>query len=237
MKKLFTWGFALLAMFALAGCQRAPSNVYVLSTNDCGAKWTRINVSETVPKHTANPCGYNVAIPNWPMAGEAGFKTQFSGNVLSNAKLSYTYSITDPIAFIGEARYLGKMGANDLEISADSVGGRYEMAENILIDKLLREVTTSTTRGLTVVDANPAEIEDQIFAKVNAELEKKGIVLADLALVMENDEQTRLAIDAATAARVYEAAGISAIGLEIIKARAGATQISVRTESSQDPTK
>jgi hypothetical protein len=220
--------YILIAAIAilLTGCAKAPSNVHVISTTDCGAKWDKLDVGSSVPKHTGNPCGYTVALPNWPMAGDVKFKTQFSKKVLSKALLSYTYVITDPIAFIGEARYLGKMGGS-LEISAEKTGERFEMAENIIIDKLLREVTTDITRDLDVVDANPAEIEDAIFKKAKDALEKKGVTLSDLALVVENDEQTRLAIDAATAVRVYEAAGIAEVGKKVMEARAGATQITV----------
>lgn len=219
---------AALAVLVLAGCQRTPSNVHVLSTTDCGATWTKLNVGSSVPKHTGNPCGYTLAVPNWPMAGDAQFKTQFAKKVLSNARMSYTYTIIDPIAFIEEARYLGKMGGS-LELSSDQIGTRYEMAENIIIDKLLREVTTTLTRSLDVVDANPAEIEDAILKNAKEVLEKKGIVLSDLALVIENDEQTRLAIDAATAIRVYDAAGIRSVGESVMAARAGATKIQINT--------
>lgn len=217
---------ASIIAIALVGCSRTPSNVHVLSTTDCGATWTKLDVGSSVPKHTGNPCGYTTALPNWPMAGDAQFKTQFNKGVLSNAKLSYTYAIANPMAFINEARYLGKMGGS-LEISADTVGARFEMAENVIIDKLLREVTTDITRELEVVDVNPAHVEDMIFEKSKAVLDKKGVVLSDLALVIENDDQTRLAIDTATAMRVYQAAGIGDLGKQVIAARAGATQITV----------
>ena len=224
--------FAVLILSA--GCMRTPSNVYVLSTTDCGATWQKLDVGASIPKHVGNPCGYTVAIPNWPMAGGVVFKTQFSKKVMSLANLSYTYGVTNPIAFINAARYLGKMGGS-LEISAESVGGQYEMAENIIIDRLLREVTTEITRNLEIVDANPAEIEDAIFEKAKDVLDRKGVTLSDLALVIENDEQTRLAIDAATAVRVYEAAGIREVGEQIIAARAGATQITVSNSPQMNP--
>lgn len=223
---------ASILAVALAGCARTPSNVHVISTTDCGATWVKLDVASSIPKHAGNVCGYNTALPNWPMAGDAQFKTQFAKGVLSNAKLSYSYSIANPLAFVNEARYLGKMGGS-LEISADSVGARYEMAENIIIDKLLREVTTDLTREMDVVDANPAAVEDKIFEKSKAVLEKKGVVLADLALVIENDDQTRLAIDTATDMRVYTAAGIADTGKKVIEARAGATQITVNTRESK----
>ena len=230
--------FIVIAAAAIlaAGCARTPSNVHVISTTNCGAAWEKLDVGSSVPKHTGNPCGYTVALPNWPMAGDAKFKTQFAKKVLSKATLSYTYVITNPLAFINEARYLGKMGGS-LELSAESTGERYEMAENIIIDKLLREVTTDLTRDLDVVDANPAEIEDAIFKKAKDALDKKGVTLSDLALVIENDEQTRLAIDAATAVRVYEAAGIGDVGKQVMAARAGATQITVNGSGLQEAAK
>lgn len=223
---------AIIASIGMVGCARTPANVHVISTSDCGANWTKLDTGESIPKHPSNPCGYNTAIPNWPMAGDAVFKTQFKMGVLSTARLSYSYTIVNPVAFVNEARYLGKMGGS-LEISAENVGGKYEMAENIIIDKLLREETTEITRELDVVDANPAEVEDAIFKKVRDTLEKKGVVLSDMALVIENDDQTRLAIDSATAIRVYEAAGIKDVGKAVIAARAGATQITVNTSDTK----
>lgn len=224
MKKILIIALAL----TLAACSRTPSNVHVVSTTDCGANWEKLDTGSAIPKHTGNPCGYTTAIPNWPMAGETEFKTQFAGKVLSNARMSYSYSINNPVAFVSEARYLGKMGGS-LEISASEVGSKYEMAENIIIDKLLREITTELTGPLEIIDANPANIEDAVYKQANEALAKKGVVLSDMALVLENDDQTRLAIDSATAIRVYEAAGIRDVGKEVIAARAGATQIIVNS--------
>lgn len=221
------------AVVLSAACSRAPSNIHALSTEDCGANWKKIETGSAVPKHTGNPCGYNLAVPNWPMPGDAEFKTQFNGNVLTRARLSYTYQIVEPLKFIKMASYLGKMGGS-LEISSDEVGAKYEMAENIIIDKVLRDVTTEITRDLMIVDANPAEIEDLIFKNVSAVLNERGVALSDLALVLEPDEQTRLAIDVATAMRVYENAGIREAGKAIIAARAGATKIEVRNEIQKD---
>ena len=229
MKKILVF---LATLFILVGCGRAPSNVYVLSTGDCGASWEKLDTGARIPKHTANPCGYNTAIPNWPMAGETEFKTQFDKKVLTNAKLSYTYAISNPIVFIGEARYLGKMGGS-LEISSDSIGNKYEMAENIIVDKLLREITTEATRKMDVVDANPAEIEEAIYKAAKEQLDQRGVTIADLALIIDPDEQTRLAIDTATAIRVYEAANIRAVGENVIVARSGATKITVETNGEK----
>ena len=224
---------AALAVIALSGCERAPSNIHAISTEDCGATWKKLETGSSVPKHTSNVCGYNVALPNWPMAGDATFKTQFRGQVLTNARWSYTYQITDPLKYIKNAAYLGKMGGS-LELSADDDGKKYGMAENILIDKALREVTVNETQTLEIVNANPADIEDKVFAKMKPLMELKGIALTDMALVIEPDTQTRLAIDVATAVRVYENAGIGEVGKQIAIANAGAARITLHNSRQKD---
>ena len=107
------------------------------------------------------------------------------------------------------------------------------MAENIIIDKLLREETTNLTRKIDVVDANPSDIEEAVFKAASDLLQKRGVTLSDVALVIVNEDQTRLAIDIATAMRVYEAASVGEVGQKIMAARAGATQININPESKQ----
>lgn len=217
----------------LSGCERAPSNVHVISTTDCGASWSVIGIGQAVPTHPGNRCGFNMALPNWPMSGEAEFKTQFAAKVLSKASISYTYQITDPLKFIKNASYLGKMGGS-LEISSDSVDSKYTMAENIIINRTLREITTEVTRDSEIIDANPADLEDIVFKKAQETLASRGVTISDMAFVLDPDEQTRLAIDVATAMRVYNNAGIADAGKAIAIARAGASKIVVGdTEKSQ----
>jgi hypothetical protein len=210
----------------LVACSRSPSNIHVVSTTDCGATWVKLDTGSSIPKHVGNRCGFTVALPNWPMAGDVEFKTQFAKGVLANARISYTYGISNPTAFINGARYLGKMGGS-LEISADTVGSRYEMAENVIIDKFMRDVVTEITRKMDVVDANPATLEDETIKAIQDEMQRRGVTIADLAIVITNGDQTQLAIDAATAIRVYKAADIEDLGKQIMAARAGATQINV----------
>ena len=216
----------LVAAFFLAACSRVPSNVHALSTEDCGATWRLLKAAASVPKHTTNPCGYNTAIPAWPMSGDTGFRTQFENKVTTVARISYTYEITDPVPFLSEARYLGKMGGT-LEISAGGTDARFEMAENTIIDKLIREVTTDLTRTMDLVNTDPSKLEMSVQKSVTEELKKKGITLGDMAFVLEMDDLTRMAIDTATAVRIYQASGIGELGKDIMKARAGAAQITV----------
>jgi hypothetical protein len=218
----------ILAGLFLASCSKVPSNDHVISTNDCGKVWEVVETGDTVHKHTGNPCGFNTALPNFPMVGDTNFKAQFSQQVLSNISIDYSYSIVDPIKFIDEARYLAKMG-NSLEISAEDVASKFEMAENIIIDKLLREELSVVTRTIDIVDANPSEIEELLFQSVKDKLASRGVTLTDITLVVIPSDETKRAIDVSTALRVYRAAGMEQAGTDIMKASAGASRITVTT--------
>lgn len=235
MTKVLKFVLSVITLLAV-GCTPVPSNVFALSTDDCGVHWDLIKAGTAAPKHTGNYCGYNIAIPAWPMPGDAEFKVQFKNQVLVKVLFSYTYEIVDPLKFIDGARYLGKMKDGEgLELSAESVGSRYEMAENTIIDKTLRDITSEITRNIDLVDSNPSDIEDKVFELINKEMEKRGIKLSNMSFVPVPDEQTKLAIDTAVAVRIYDAAGIKDEGLKIAIAKAGAPKITIQkpeTESS-----
>ncbi len=219
----------------LSACNRVSSNVHVLTTSDCGASWRVVPIGDTVPV-AVGTCGYNTAVPNWPMAGDAEFRTQFQHGVIANVKFSYIYDIEDPLAYIKEARYLGKMGGS-LELSSENIGDRFEMAENTIIDKRLREIMTEITRSHDVVTLDPAKLEQQVQDQITKHLKKNGIAMGDIAMVVELDHLTRLSIDTLTAVRLFDAAGEGTVGREILKNRAAAPQIHVTQSAPGKPHK
>lgn len=229
-KSFLSMSIITISAFMLSACDRAPANVHVLSTEDCGANWKKIETASAVPKHAAT-CGYNTSLPAWPMPGEADFKIQFKGKVLAQVKFSYTYQIISPLDFIKSASYLGKMGGS-LEISADDTGKKYEMAENMIIDKTIREIAGNFTDTIEIVDANPSQIEEYVFSKANEILNKRGVQVVDMQMVLVTEEQTRLAIDTATAVRVYQNAGIEEVGKQVMIAKAGATKIQIDVDKT-----
>lgn len=230
-KTLKLFSLLLVAAFLVA-CNKAPSNVHVINTTDCGVTWKQIPTGSAVPK-TPMHCEYNVALPNWPMAGDAEFRTQFQKNVMAKVRISYTYEIDDPVMYVKEARYLGKMGGS-LELSASSVGDQYELAENIIIDKRFREIMTEITRNIDVITFDSAKLEAQVEKEITDHLKKNGISMGDIAMVIELDELTRLSIDTVTAIRLFESAGAAEVGREVLKGRASATRIIV---SNDQPSK
>lgn len=225
--------FALLACVALmtTACDRAPSNVRVLNTGDCGKSWEVVPTGSRIPTNTGNYCGYNITLPDYPMQGGTEFLTQFQNNVLVKTQISYDYQITDPLKFINNAKFLGRMKGGTTDDGADAAdtqgGGKYEAAENVVIDVRLRELVTTLTKGEDIVKFNPSAFEDKLFAEANKILADRGVTLNSMTFVTLPEDQTRMAIDAATAMAVYDSKGMGELGRQLTIARAGATRVEV----------
>ena len=217
----------------MQSCDYAQSNVQTLITDDCGVTWRLIQPGQSVPKRIG-VCAYKVTVPNYPMQGESRFKTAFKDRVLANIEVTYDYSITAPIAYIAEAKYLGKANtASDDESNAASI---YETAENSVIDKRIKEASRNLLINEDIVEFSQAEFEDRLLKEVNQMLAKKGVQLNFLSFVPIPEEQTRQAIDVVTAAKIYKSQGLEELGKAVATARAGATkvQMSVQKEASED---
>lgn len=219
--------YILVAFVALilAACDRAPSNVKTLHTTDCGQTWKVIKAGERVPS-SIGTCDYKTVLPDYPMQGDTEFQAQFEGNVLVKVKISYDYEIVDGLAFIQEAKFLGKSGSAEAAAKGTNMSA-FETAENVVIDVRLREMTTSSTLKHDIVNFNPSDFEDKLFEVANKELAKRGVHLNSITFVTVPDEQTRLSIDAATAMQVYKNKGLLEFGQKLAIAKAGAAKIEV----------
>ena len=226
--------FALIAMalagLALAGCTRAVSNVQTLVSNDCGVTWKKIPIGNAVPARVG-VCELLVTVPNSPMVGDAKFRTSFANKVLVNVSVGYEYTITDAEKFIMEAKYLGRQ--NSMGDDPANEASRYESAENTIIDRRVREVTSTLLLPQDIVDFDQSRFEDKLLEAINESLKARGVELASLQFVVTPDEQTRQAMDAASARRVYQSIGIEDLGEKLMVARAGAPRVTVNTDSNQ----
>ena len=224
MKKMMLFALMGYMSVAIQSCDYAQSNVQTLITDDCGVSWKLIQPGESVPKRIG-VCQYKVTVPNYPMQGESLFKTAFKDRVLANIEVTYDYSITDPIHYIGEAKYLGK--ANSASDDETNGAGVYETAENSVIDKRIKEAARDLLITEDIVEFSQAEFEDKLLKVVNKMLEPKGVQLNFLSFVPIPEEQTRQAIDVVTAAKIYKAQGLDELGRSVATARAGATRMQV----------
>lgn len=220
--------------FILGACgQRADANVQTMQTTDCGVSWTLIKPGQRAPTTAANVCAYNTTLPAYAMQGDTEFKAQFQQNVLVTVRISYDYEIVDPVKFIGEAKFLGKQTSDGSTSDARGENKGIEMAENSVIDKRIREATTSMTVQQNIVDFNTAQFEELLEKQTNKDLLERGVRINSMAFVMIPEDQTRMAIDAATAVNVYKSKGLEEFGQKIAIARAGATQIRIDVDGKQ----
>jgi hypothetical protein len=223
---------AALATLALAGCDRAISNMETLISDDCGQSWKEIPPGGAVPARVG-VCALKVTIPSYPMAGEARFRTSFANRVMADTTIGYEYTIVDGKKFLTEARYLGRQNSDG--DGADNSASKYESAENTIIDRRIREAVTTALINQDIVDFDQGKSEDALLAAINESLAERGVELASMQLVVTPDNQTRQAMDVVSARRVYASASIPELGDQIIVARSGASQISVNNSSATTP--
>jgi hypothetical protein len=234
MKKIaFPLTVAISSALILSACaNRAVTNVQTFVSSDCGKKWEVINAGEAIPRQIM-PCDLRVSIPNYPMQGSAVFKINFKNRVLVNVSASYEYTIVDGMKFLNNARYVGRQ--NSAADGSDNSATAYETAENLLIDRRIREIAGQLLKEEDIVVFDSSTFEDKLLVEVNKILESRGIRLESIAFVPTPDSQTRMAIDAGAAIRVYEAAGILDLGKEMMVARAGASSVTTNVTPEKDP--
>ncbi|HEX8330556.1 MAG TPA: hypothetical protein VF629_23700 [Hymenobacter sp.] len=217
-----------LSPVALTGCDYAKANVNTLVTDDCGVNWKLIAAGKSVPKGVGNPCFYKVTIPDYPMQGDSHFKVVFAENVLASLDVSYDYTITNPMAFIQEAKYLGKTNSAE-------VGTQFEAAENTVIDKRIKDAVRGRLSKEDVVTFSPSDFEDLLLPELNKLLQPRGVTVNFLSLVPVYDEQTAQAVDVATAMKIYTSKNLGKLGEQVIANRAGASRIVVETPAAAAP--
>ena len=224
-KNLFVFSF-LGSIAFMSSCNYAKSNQQVVVSSDCGMTWEKINAGDAVPKGVANPCYMKVVIPNFPMQGDSRFITNLKDRVRAFVHIDYDYSITDPLEFIKQAKFLGKANAN-----ADSDGAlepsAFEGAENMVIDKRIRDVSKALFLNEDIVELDQSEIENKLLEVSNKVLEPLGVSLNFITLTFDLDEQTRQAIDVSTAMKIYESKNLTELGKAVIVQKAGAARVVV----------
>ena len=223
----FVWKMKLIVvLFALESCSYAKSNQQVVVSTDCGMSWKKIEAGDAVPKAGMNYCYMKVVIPNYPMQGESKFISNLKDKVRANITIDYDYSIIEALSFIKQAKYIGKANANADDPDAINEAA-FEQAENMVIDKRIKDVAKDILIGQDIVDLDQSDLESMLLAECNKVLEPLGVKLNFITLTFDLDEQTRQAIDVSTAMKIYQSKGLEQLGAQVISQRAGATKVTV----------
>lgn len=228
--KNILWTLILAVVVSLLeSCNYAKSNQQVVISDDCGMKWKLINSGDAVPKGIGNPCFMKVVIPNYPMQGESKFISNLKDRVRAKVQIDYDYSVTSPLAFIGQAKFLGHANA-DADDKEALDAGVFEGAENMIIDKRIKDVAKSLFIDEDIVELDQSDLENKLLASSNKILEPLGVSLNFITLTFDLDEQTRQAIDVSTAMKIYESKGLVEIGKQVMVSKAGANKINIATK-------
>jgi hypothetical protein len=219
---------AFSSVFLLSQCSFAPSNIQVVLTKDCGKTWEMVETGKQIPSGVGNFCYRVVMIPNYQLVGESRYKVTFDNNVSAFVDMDYTYSIIQPLKFIPNGRGIGS-AKYDTEAKKEYIDSQFESLESTLLDKKIKDICREYFKSQDVVDFD-ANFEKAIFDKANADFDKIGIRLESLDIIPTFGEQTTEAIDATTALRIYKSKGMEKEGIEIIKAKASASKITIHQD-------
>jgi hypothetical protein len=225
------WMYSILFLVfpLLQGCQYAKSNQQVVLSDDCGMTWKKLNAGEAVPTGGANHCYMKVVMPNYSMQGESQFISNLKERVRVVVHIDYDYTITDPLSFIKQAKYLGKANA-DVDSDGALNPSAFEGAENMVIDKRIKDISKGLFITEDIVELDQAELETKLLTNCNKILDPLGVQLNFITLTFDLDDQTRQAIDVSTAMKIYESKGLIDVGRQVIIQRAGATKIVVENK-------
>ena len=167
------------------------------------------------------------------MQGDSRFITNLKDRVRAFVHIDYDYSITDPLEFIKQAKFLGKANAhadNDEALESSA----FEGAENMVIDKRIRDISKSIFINEDIVELDQAEIENKLLEESNKILAPLGVSLNFITLTFDLDDQTRQAIDVSTAMKIYESKNLTDLGKAVIIQKAGAAKLVVEAAKEQN---
>ena len=134
--------------------------------------------------------------------------------------------------FIKQAKFLGKANAhadNDEALESSA----FEGAENMVIDKRIRDISKSIFINEDIVELDQAEIENKLLEESNKILAPLGVSLNFITLTFDLDDQTRQAIDVSTAMKIYESKNLGEIGKQVIIQKAGAARLVVENNPQE----
>ena len=216
----------ILSLAMLVSCRATVNpNEWVVSTATC---WNTMSVTKagSVIPRTTMACDRVVVLPATELAGDILVETKFGGKSRVAGKLNMTYQwrITDPITFIGSAKSItSSPTSSDYKIDPNAL----ESIENTVVDKMLADIIREYTPSVDPSEVDELKIEKELEAMTKAKMHR-GIEFSGISLNVDFSPQTEEALDVMSALKFYEANDELELGKEIIKAKAGATKVTIQ---------
>lgn len=216
--------FPLLLILLLTACMPSVTpNEYVVVTADC---WNHMRVVKAgeIPPRLLTTCDRKIILPAFLMDGQAIVPARFIGDVKGVVTIDYQYEIKDPIKFVSCAKFITSSKTDETGSINDK---SLEKAENMVIDKITKDIVREYCQTVNPVDIDESKMEDELIVLINKKLEDRGIVMTTPSIDNDFKPQTEEALDVISAFNLYKNAGLNNLGTTVIENQAGKTVINL----------
>ncbi len=213
--------FLVALIAALSSCRSIVNpNEWVVSTATCWNTMTVTKSGQAIPRLTTT-CDRMVILPATFMGADFQIETKFENKVAGLINLTYQWRISEPLKFISAAKSITSSAtSDDKKIDVNAL----EAIENSVVDKMIidviREYTPNKSAGI-----DELTIEKEIYQLCQNRFGDRGVEFASMSVNVNFSQQIEEAFDVISALAFYKANGEENLGREVIKAKAGATNI------------
>ncbi len=215
--------FLITLVILFSSCRPTVNpNEWVVSTASCWNTMSVTKAGDIIPR-LITTCDRMVILPATELAADFSCETKFDGRVAGLINVTYQWRITDPIVFIQSAKSITSSSTSDgykIEVNA------LETIENSVVDKMLidliREYTPNKEAGI-----DELEVEKDLNKLAVQEFADRGVEIYNMSININFSDQTEEALDVISALRFYQKNGELDLGRDVIKAKAGATKVTV----------
>lgn len=229
MKKLL-FSLSLFSIIALS-CTKVTPNQWMVVTSDCWQTSKVVKAGE-VPPRLLTYCDQKIVLPAYLMDGQVKVQCRFKGDVKGTLNLDYQYEIIDPQAFIQAAKFITSAATDDNGLVDLNT---LEKAENLAIDKIVKDVTREYIPTVNPIDIEESKIESDILEQVNKTLSERGVKMIAPSCQIDFQSQTEVALDAVSAYNLYKNAGLERLGEGIITNQALKPEINIQMQTTPVP--
>lgn len=217
---------SLIVLISLFSCRSIVNpNEWVVTTATCWNTMSVTKAGDVIPRLLTS-CDRMVILPATEMGAEFQTETKFKNRVAGTVSITYQWRIADPILFIQSAKSITSSPTDgDYKIDVNAL----EAIENGVVDKILidilREYSPEKEAGIDEL------LVEKDLQKISlSQVTARGVEFSNMSINITFSGQTEEALDVISALKFYESNNEVELGREVIKAKAGAANITTIKE-------
>lgn len=217
---------SLIVLISLFSCRPIVNpNEWVVTTATCWNTMSVTKAGDVIPRLLTS-CDRMVILPATEMGAEFQTETKFKNRVAGTVSITYQWRIADPILFIQSAKSITSSPTDgDYKIDVNAL----EAIENGVVDKILidilREYSPEKEAGIDEL------LVEKDLQKISlSQVTARGVEFSNMSINITFSGQTEEALDVISALKFYESNNEVELGREVIKAKAGAANITTIKE-------